>query len=138
MAVPEVLISFGGATVRSPYYEVLRAVPALQRPIGQRVDTGRVVARYVDPVWTIEFRLGPLARADTLRLRQWVGRDNITVQFLDADRPLADFPSQEKWINADIEATLIDAVPQAVNADITRGDLWSLTIQAYESDMVAI
>ena len=61
MAVPEVLISFGGATVRSPYYEVRRAAPALQRPIGQRVDTGRIVARYVDPVWTIEFRLGPFA-----------------------------------------------------------------------------
>ena len=138
MATPEVLLTYDTATVRSPYFEVQRAAPALKRPIGQRVDTGRIVARYDDPVWTIEFRLGPLARADTLRLRQWVGRDNITVQFLDADRPLADFPSQERWINAEIEATLTDAVPRFVNADITRGDLWRCTIQAYESDMVAI
>ena len=138
MATPEVTISDGTDTVRSPHYTVQTARPLLKRPIGKLVDTGSIVARYTDPVWTIAFRLGPLARADTRRLRQWVGRDDLTVQFLDADRPLADFPSQEKWINADIEATLTDAVPRAVNADITRGDLWSLTIQAYESDMVAI
>ena len=136
MAVPEVLISLGAATVRSPYFEVRRAAPALQRPIGRRVDTGRVVARYADPVWTIEFRLGPLPRADTLLIRQWVGMDDLIVEFRDDQRPPSEWPHEEIWINSVITATLIDAVPAAVNADITRGDLWTLKIQASTSQMI--
>ena len=132
---PQVLIAAGAQEIASESYTVMAARPKLARRIGMLYGGRDVVARYADPVWTIEFRLGPLPRADTLLLRQWVGLDNLTVEFRDDQRPPSEWPHEEIWINSVITATLIDAVPQAVNADITRGDLWRCTIEFRESQV---
>ena len=133
--IPQVLIAAGAQGIASESYTVISAHPKLARRIGMLYGGRDVVARYADPVWTIEFRLGPLPRADTLLIRQWVGMDDLIVEFRDDQRPPSEWPHEEIWINSVITATLIDAVPAAVNADITRGDLWRCTIEFRESQV---
>ena len=83
------------------------------------------------------FRLGPLVRTDTALLRSWVG-ESVEVLFEDSIRTRGDYLSAELWQNATVTGTLTKAVPRAINDDITQGDLWTLTVQAPESAIVAI
>ena len=133
----QVSITVDSDTVSSESYTVDSARPLLQRSIGKTIGGGDIVARYADPIWTIVFRLGPLVRTDTALLRSWVG-ESVEVLFEDSIRTRGDYLSAELWQNATVTGTLTKAVPRAINDDITQGDLWTLTVQAPESAIVAI
>ena len=132
---PQVLIGAGSDEIASESYTVQSAKPKLARKIGRLFGGRDVIARHADPVWTIEFRMGPLTQAEAALLRTWVGREDVRVEFRDDDRPPNEWPNAEIWINSEIEATLVDAVPRFVNKDITRGDLWRCTIEFRESQV---
>ena len=132
---PQVLVAVGVDVIASESYTVQSAKPRLARKIGRLFGGRDVIARHADPVWTIEFRMGPLTQANAALLRSWVGREDVRVEFRDDDRPPNEWPNAEIWINSEIEAALIDAVPRFVNADITRGDLWRCTIEFRESQV---
>ena len=138
MPNPYVELAQGAVNFRDERFVVKSAVPLLARKIGTLVTGADIVSRYADPVWKIQFVLGPLSRVNSKRLRDWIGSETLTVRFRFEDRLPADWPNAEIWMNSTITATLLNAKPKSVNADITRGDLWTVDIQAAESAMVAI
>ena len=128
----------GAPAIVTERFNVRSCRPLLDRTIGKLVGGEDVVARYSDPVWTMELELGPVARVATARLRSHVGESgSLTVDVRD-ERPTRDYPNAEIWINATSTATLTKAAPSSLGDDITQGDVWALTLQFRESTIEAL
>ena len=121
------------AVIREEAYRFTdHPAPELVLDIGKLVGGRRAVTGYDDPVWTAKIEIGPLLRAETLLLRQRIGRE-LRLTLRDTGRALADFPYAEIWWQASQTAELVEAKPRPVNKDLSRGDLWSITLQWNES-----
>ena len=118
-------------------YRVRRADPLVMRKIGTLVGGERVVGAYVDPVWTFVFEVGPVSVAESLLFRTRIGLQ-ATIEIVDAGRSAAAFPNRDRWQNGPFTGKLTELKRRGLGPDITKGDRWSLTWQAYESDMTAI
>ena len=128
----------GATAIETGLFEVKSCRPLLDRNIGRLVGGQDVVARYADPVWTMELEMGPVARSHTATLRSHVGESGTLTIDLRTERPTADYPNAEIWINAEMEATLTKARPSSVGDDIAQGDQWALTLQFLESAVTAL
>ena len=125
----------GAPAIVTDRFRVRAARPLLDRPIGKLVGGAAVVARYADPVWTMDIELGPIPRAETARIRSHVGVEGTLTIDVRNERPTRDYPAAEIWINASSTATLVKAVPHALGDDIAQGDVWALQLQFAESSI---
>lgn len=124
-----------GEQIRTEYFHFpRRPQPNNARSIGRTVGGRNIVIARTNPIWTMQILVGPLAQAKNELLRLRVGED-VDVRIDIPERPLADYPDSELWVNADIEATLISARQSAAGMDITSGELFAITLQFAESDV---
>ena len=127
-----------GAVVREAAYRFAEhPAPLVRRDIGTLVGGRRVVVGYTDPVWRCVVELGPLTRTETALLRTRIG-DAVSLTFHDSARQLAAYPHAEIWWQATMAAEMLDARPRPANADISQGDIWSVSLQWHESGTGAI
>ena len=111
--------------------------PLLRRDIGTLIGGRQAVVGYTDPVWRCVVEMGPLTRTESGYLRRRIG-DAVSLTFHDPARALASYPHAEIWWQATMAAEMIDAKPRPANADISQGDIWSVTLQWHESGTGAV
>ena len=77
--------------------------------------------------WALTFELGPLTRPDAAVLRRRVG-ERLTARVDDPERPAAEWPTTEHWVNADLDAALTDVRVLKLADDAALGSRYEIEL----------
>ena len=100
----------GGAALAFQAFSLTQTRPTVSRRLGLLADAREAsVALDNLPAWALRFALGPLTRADSRELRRSVGA-RVEAIVDDPDRPPADWPHSEVWINEPLPNATVSAV----------------------------
>ena len=100
----------GGEVLALEVFSLERWTPMVVRRLGLLADAREAsVGLDNGAAWSLRFNLGPLSRADSQIVRRNVGA-RVEALIDDPERPPADWPRTEGWVNAQLPDATVTAV----------------------------